>query len=47
MKFLRRFEEETINFGRTFNIDSRGSGVVEFKFSFLHIRGFRVFFWRI
>lgn len=22
MKFLRRFEEETINFGRTFNIDS-------------------------
>lgn len=22
MKFLRRFEEETINFGRAFNIDS-------------------------
>lgn len=22
MKFLRRFEEETIDFGRTFNIDS-------------------------
>lgn len=52
MKFLRRFEEETINFERTFNIDSiefihvdRVSSSLNFR-SFIFV-DFEFFFWRI
>lgn len=52
MKFLRRFEEKTINFGRTFNIDSiefihgdRVSSSLNFR-SFIFV-DFEFFFWRI